>query len=122
MKKWKSILKNWYRNEKTSIRNEDYHERFIFIIIINCTIYFDYNSDGYLCIYHWEKEVIDKKSVEVEKSSSECLTNSELQDNILNKKNILSQDEDDSLENMMNKKYLIYKVWAVGLRVTILQR
>ena len=58
-------------------------------------LYFDYNSEGYLCIYHWEKVV--PKSVEVEKSSSDCLINSEVQDGILTKnKCIPSIDDDDN--------------------------
>ena len=55
-------------------------------ISFNCNdLYFDYNSDGYLCIFHWEKKDIEKlpPAEIIDLSCSECLHNGQLQDLIV---------------------------------------
>jgi len=46
-------------------------------------LYFDYNSDGFLCIFHWEKRDSDKSIEASDVSCTECLHNGELQDQIV---------------------------------------
>lgn len=48
-------------------------------------LYFDYNADGYLCIFHWEKKELDKLPCPdaINLSCTECLQNSQLQDMIV---------------------------------------
>ena len=48
-------------------------------------LYFDYNSDGYLCIFHWEKKDAEKlpPAEIIDLSCSECLHNGQLQDMIV---------------------------------------
>lgn len=48
-------------------------------------LYFDYNSEGYLCIFHWEKKDAEKlpPAEIIDLSCTECLHNGQLQDMIV---------------------------------------
>lgn len=48
-------------------------------------LYFDFNSEGYLCIFHWEKKDAEKlpPAETIDISCNECLHNGQLQDMIV---------------------------------------